>query len=38
MGNLANVLHVRPWEYDLLSVWEFYGLCNSIDKTEAANG
>jgi len=29
---MTSEFHIRPWEHELLGVWEFYGLCSAIDK------
>jgi hypothetical protein len=33
---MAALFHVRPWEHDLLSVWEYFRLTADIDRTEEA--
>lgn len=30
------MLHIRPWEIDLLTVAEFLGLCDYLDRREKA--
>ena len=38
---LAHIMHIRPWEIDLLTYEQFEGACAAIDKyqrqIEAAN-
>ncbi|AAT90048.1 hypothetical protein Lxx24140 [Leifsonia xyli subsp. xyli str. CTCB07] len=30
------MLHIRPWEIDLLSMGEFTALCDYLDRREEA--
>jgi hypothetical protein len=36
MTRLAFHFHIRPWEIDLLTIDEFYGFCDAIEKMEEA--
>jgi hypothetical protein len=36
LGGFAEVLGVRPWEMDLLTMPEFLGLCDYLDQREEA--
>lgn len=32
LGALSEVLHIRPWEIDLLELGEFHMLCDYLER------